>query len=409
MSPEEFNQHLSNLLIKYENKEALIQSLSSGIANAQDDITKLVDAWKPIVTILNKDYYIARDKTEKFDEVSPLINSLELIVQECVSAFDGKAASADFIGDIVQLHFKCSNYFSLASTLSPANLGKCTSWLEKAGAFIDKNDLTDTRSHAIWHNLIGGHESRQYQMGLMELHPESSVEHFRQAVRIQRDVLGNKVNAQNAVELRHVMMCLGSTLVHRATSLALCVTDYAQLDKDLQEIVPEADAVLSQLTDDCLVLPQDGKPDLYRRAGTKQYTGYLALLQGDFDRACSLLDQAAIDMEKSLPATGAKGQLSQILNDVAKMHDAKAAAVRLRSIELSENDFEQMYADNAKRDLARSNNNPYSRLGEIVVKLNQYRAEKVEEATASPVLLFGNSSQQISANDVATPKCKLGQ
>jgi hypothetical protein len=445
MNPEEFNQHLSDLLISRENKEELIQNLNTGIAEAQGDVTKLIEAWKPIVAILNKDYWVSRDDTKKFHKVSPVINSLELIVQECINAFTGKAAGADFMGELAQLHFKCSNYYSIASTLSPDNLQKCTAWLEKAGAFIAQNGLTDTRSDAVWHNLVGGHESRQFQMGLMKVHPESSVEHFRQAVRIQHDVLGNKVEDPKAVELRHVMMCLGSTLVQQAMSKALMVATkieqftqdladveggsvyssvlYAQLDKDLQRLTSEAHEVLSQLTEDNLVLA-DSKPDLYRRAGTKQFTGYLSLLKGDFDSACSLLDQAARDMENSLPVTGAKGQLSQILNDVAKMYDAKAAAVRLRSIELSKSDFEQMYADNAKHDLANTSSNPYSRLGEIVVRLNQRRALAMQSAlsttegemtlgTSSPTLLFqshqqGSTSDEVKSAVLGSPKRKLG-
>lgn len=194
---------------------------------------------------------------------------------------------------------------------------------------------------------------------------------------------------------------IGSTLVQLAMSKALFFAaantghlnlllpdSYAQLDKELQTLTNEAHAVLSQLSEDCLVLA-NGKPDLYRRAGVKQFTSYLALLNGDFDEACKLVDQAAKDMENSLPETGAKGQLSQILNDVAKMYDAKAAAVRLRSIALSENDFEQMYADNAKRDISNASNNPYSLLGVVMLRLNQHRALAKQLAqstiTAPPV------------------------
>ena len=38
MNSEEFNQHLSKLLINHENKEALIQSLNSGITEAKSDV-----------------------------------------------------------------------------------------------------------------------------------------------------------------------------------------------------------------------------------------------------------------------------------------------------------------------------------------------------------------------------------
>src|SRR5687767_8837825 len=129
MNPVEFNQHLSNLLMDKENREDIIQRLNDGIADAQGDVTKLIEAWKPLVAILNKEYWVARDNTQKFHKVSALINSLELIVGECISVFAGQAeASADFMAEVAQLHFKCSNYYSIASTLHKDNLAKCSSW-----------------------------------------------------------------------------------------------------------------------------------------------------------------------------------------------------------------------------------------------------------------------------------------
>ncbi len=331
------------------------------------------EAWLPILQQLNKDYYVARDNTAKFYSVEVLIGSLVEVATECISLLNGGLAdNLALAEEVAQLHFKVSNYYSIASTLDKdkyavhedgSNYVICSEWLQKAGEFIQANGLVNTKNHAIWHNLIGGHESRGFEVGFFTVYPYSCVEHFKEAVRIHQEKLGSKVENVDAVELRHVLMCLASTTAQWAMAEVLskgCVTKEVQLACD------EVGEILTQLTDNVMLL-KNGSPDHYRIAGCWQAKSYVSLLCGDFNTARTYIDIAEREMRDSIVVTNATGQLSAILADAAEIGVACSTAKALDSRRLSEGKFEQMYADKANKILTNIESSRFSQLARIIV------------------------------------------
>lgn len=93
------------------------------------------------------------------------------------------------------------------------------------------------------------------------------------------------------------------------------------------------------------------KPDLYRRADRDQTLAYIYLMRGDSSKSLELAQKAEQQMAQSVADTGATGQLSQVRNTLTDILIANAALNSVASINASENNFEQMYADAAKREL----------------------------------------------------------
>lgn len=343
-------------------KPSIVQKCDEWIRrlNETTDSVENISIWKEIIEALNPEYYIARDNTIKFKTVQPHIAALECVVKEAILDLDGKVGLQPEIAEAVtQFIFKVSNYYSIASTLDPENFTKCSVWLENARKFIENNNLLETKQHAIWYNLIGGHKSREYQMGRTKARPNSCVEDFRNALHIRREILRNSLDVPADVDLRHVQMCYVSTLMQDAMWL---VINSDPKSPEVQQACIQARHYLDELTDERLVL-RDGSPDFYRRAGCTQARGYVQMVEGNFQEACSSMAQAVALMRHSIETTGSTGQLSALLNDEANALMALATATKANghvlgaqaclreSIRLSEGQLEQMYADVAKHTL----------------------------------------------------------
>lgn len=353
---------LNRLLINNESTRTMIADLGS----AGDDAVLLQRAWLPILQQLNASYYMARDNTKKFHSVTPLIDDLVKVTEICIKQLNGQLANNALLAEeATQLHFKVSNYYSLASTVDSRNYDLCSQWLKKAEDFIQANGLAETKNHAILHNLIGGHESRGFVMGLLEVFPHSCVEHFQEAARIHNEKLDSKLENVKDVELRHVLMCLAHVTAQEAFNKVLL---QGAVTADIKLACDATTAILDQLSDDVLLLPKDGSPDYYRRAGCLHAKAYVALLLGDFLGARTAIEKAEETMEASIAITGATGQLSLILNDVDNIHVAFGTAKALKSKQLSQGQFEDMYAKEADKQLASVSSNRFSQLARIIVR-----------------------------------------
>ncbi len=392
-------------------KDELIAALDA--VNAGDQ-AQLNSAWQAIIKLLNPAYYVARDNTKKFNSVRPHMLALETAVNAAHTALSGNLAENNGLAaDLVQFIFKVSNYYSIASTLDAANFDTCSMWLQCAAETILSNGLEDSLQHSIWHNLIGGHKSRAYQMGRDIGRPNAAVKHFAEAVRIHKEVLHSSLDNPNDVELRHVQMCYASTMLQDAMWVTL---DAADLTAESIAARERAVELLNELTDARLVL-KDGSPDLYRRAGREQARGYAFTLAGNFTAAAQSMQCAADLMRAAIGATGATGQLSAILNDQAEALISLAYATRSpenldraralldESIALSAGQFEQMYADNARGSLLRLANataeQPHrgTRLAEVITASLAAQLLAAQRLAQAPVV----APAQVAAQAPAVP------
>lgn len=401
-------------------KPSLLQEKNTLIDNLDvaDNQEKLQNAWQAIIKSLNPEYYVARDNTKKFYAVQPNIEALVNAVTAAEVALNGNLANNQSLAeDMTQFIFKVSNFYSIASTLEADNFDICSKWLEKAHKFITENNLLESKQHSIWYNLIGGHKSREYQMGRSIERPEASVADFKNAVRIRKEILGNSLDNPNDIDLRHVQMCLASTLLQDAM---WCVLHNGFTD-DVKQSCVEARQYLSELTDARLILA-NGKPDLYRRAGCAQSFGYLQMLEGHFKDARESMHRASELMKESIGATGATGQLSAILNDEANSLIAlyaitnddsyfqKAKKCFQESISLSEGQFEQMYADVARKSLNQldsTNIEEYhaTKLANIVMhSLTSSPMPKLSVNTNSGEALHGKETEEVAPTNVLKQK-----
>lgn len=378
--------NLIELIDATENEKLISQrdKLIEALLSSDTNHSKQQDAWQQIIKALNPEYYVARDNTTKFLKVQPHITALSAVVLAAVADLDGKLENNPTLAaDVVQFIFKVSNYYSIASTLDANNFDLCTQWLFKAHDFIFNNGLKDTLQHAIWHNLIGGHKSREYQMGRNTARPSEAVTHFKNAVSIHKDKLGSNLDNPMDIELRHVQMCLSGTTLQDAM---WCIVNDEKMSEEVNESINNAKYLLGELTEKRLVL-KDGKPDLYRLAGCLQSQAYVLMLEGDFNGAIEKMSVASNTMKQAIGSTGATGQLSAILNDEAgallaiatvkypqeaRYYVENAETCLKQSIALSEGQFEQMYADNAKAMLDQIACDPansfYSKLAVFVSK-----------------------------------------
>lgn len=386
--------NLTELINATGNEKLISQrdTLINELLTTGDDQQKKQAAWQAIIKPLNPEYYVARDNTIKFNKVQPHITALAAAASAAIDALNGHLKdNPTLAADIVQFIFKVSNYYSIASTLEQNNFDECTKWLLKARDFIDNNGLKNTLQDAIWNNLMGGHKSREYQMGRSTGRPSEAVTHFEEAVRIHTENLGSKLDNPNDIELRHVQMCLSSTLLQ---DVMWCVVNDGKVSEESQKSINKAKSLLEALTEEHLVL-KNGTPDLYRRAGCLQSKGYILILEGNFEEAFEKMSLASCTMKHAIGNTGATGQLSAILNDEAgswlalatkskanaqdyigkpnaQDYIAKAKTCLEESKKLSKGQFEQMYAENAEKMLAQINNDYtecfYSKLAASVIK-----------------------------------------
>lgn len=334
-------QDLTKLLAEYPDNQTLILNLENEKTDAG-----LIQAWQAIVQALNKTYYVARNDLSGFQKIQKVIKPLENITETVVSQLNGKLKNnPELAAEIMQLHFRVANYYSIANDFNQAQ-----KWLDRAGKFMNENNLQISKEAAVYHNLRGGELSRQYQAGKLKEYPAASIKEFEEALVIHKK-LGNTL--KDNTHMRHIQMCLASVIMQDAIWQTL------QNDKITKQVRAEMDRTNKLLNELEPTLGDDG----YRIAGTLQIRSYVSTLQGNFDQSLTYISQAQTAMPQK-----DTGQLSNLLNEYANICVAKAAANLLESNKLTAGKAENMYAEQAQRSMQEISTHPYAKLARIVLQ-----------------------------------------
>lgn len=402
---EELDSNLSSSIVKVFGDTEEVRQLAANLEAAEDGTDDKRHAWLAIAK-LQSAIRCSRDNADKFATLLPIIEEIRHVVEACVEYFDGKLyTDEEMAHEVIQLMFKISNFYSIQGDREV-----CTKWLTKQKEFIANNKvLQNTADHAVWHNLIGGHLSRAYHEGIDEVHSLESIEHFREAVRIRMEHLDQRVRKPECTDLRHVVMCLASTLAQRAESLVLYD---GTISPEVMELCVESLKVSESLTTDVLVNAKR-EPDHYRRAGASQWQAKVEMILGNLVDAKSEIEFAETEMEQHCEQYNAHGQLAMIKVDVAGIYqfysyfctgEEKENLIRLSQQKLNEAisicveyGTEPMYKEQAQRDLEAGSNNRFISLAQAV-----YSTARKNEASKAAYhflltllrgfIMFGTSS-----------------
>ncbi len=340
-NPQSLRESLNKVLPDSTSKQEQINNVINASNSAE-----AIKAWQPVVDVLLKNYYVARDDLAGFQKIGKVINSLSYVIDHCVAQLQGNLKSDPQLAkDLIQLYFRVANYYSIANDFEQAS-----AWLDKTEVYVKAEGLQQTENNSVYYNLRGGEWARQYQAGKLNNFPHESVENFEQALSIHQS-LGNTLASNK--HMRHVQMCLASNITQEAIWIV----------QTEQKVTPKVKAMIARAEKLLNELEPNLTNDPYRIAGVLQARSNISLLRGEFDEAIAQMHKAAAAMPPK-----DSGQLSGILNDYANVCVAKAAASLIRANNISAGKAENMYAEQATVGMEQIDQHPYAQLARIIEK-----------------------------------------
>jgi len=353
---------ISDLEILYpnvEHREPIAQLIEDSYHKNDSSILELLST-------INQDFYLARDKTQNFEMISPKIDALANFTDNMLTLINEKGAwNKEIAEQAIQLCFKVSQFYSIGSASVTDSASKCLSWLNMAKVLVKSNALSNTKIDAIWHNLMAGHQYRLFDRGYDYVNLEMALDNFTKAVSIYENMELDPKLPLNA-HYRHVILCLAHSITSK---IIYNIANNGQLPSEHELDVYKVNSLLDKIPMDTLVLPgAPNKADNYRIANTLIVKAKLHLIAGRFSKAQSFANNAVLEMKKSLPDTQATGQVALLNKELANINLAAATANLLDSYQMAESNIESEYAYICKNLLLSLNDVEYSKLARMVYK-----------------------------------------